>query len=126
MARPEIEIDAKHVEQLAALGAKNTEIADFFGCSVDTITRRFAENLAKGRSNLKMSLRRWQLKSAEKGNATMLVWLGKQTLGQVDKILNEHSGPDGKPIEVKNAELTEAELDARIRLLLTDRAEGEE
>lgn len=31
------------------------------------------------------SLRRRQFKAAEDGNATMLVWLGKQYLGQVDK-----------------------------------------
>jgi hypothetical protein len=33
-----------------------------------------------------MSLRRWQIEAARKGNPTMLVWLGKQLLGQTDKI----------------------------------------
>ena len=31
-------------------------------------------------------LRQWQWKCAEKGNPTMLIWLGKQYLGQSDKI----------------------------------------
>ena len=84
MARPEIVIDAKQVLKLAALGAKTEEIADFFDCSTDTIQRRFAAELTKGRANLKMSLRQWQLKAAEKGNATMLIWLGKHLLGQKD------------------------------------------
>jgi hypothetical protein len=33
----------------------------------------------------RMSLRRMQWQAAEKGNSTMLVWLGKQYLGQQDK-----------------------------------------
>jgi hypothetical protein len=33
----------------------------------------------------RMSLRRKQWKAAEDGNTTMLVWLGKQYLGQSDK-----------------------------------------
>jgi hypothetical protein len=119
MARPEIKIDAEYVEKLAALGAKNTEIADFFGCSPDTIERRFAGELAKGRSNLKIKLRQWQLKAAEKGNSTMLVWLGKQMLDQKDKAMFEHSGPDGKPIEtLAKADISDEALDAKIRLLL--------
>ena len=33
-----------------------------------------------------MSLRRQQFKSAEAGNVTMQIWLGKQYLGQTDKV----------------------------------------
>jgi hypothetical protein len=32
-----------------------------------------------------MSLRQWQLKKAKEGNVVMLIWLGKQMLGQQDK-----------------------------------------
>jgi hypothetical protein len=56
------------------------------GCSVDTLDRSFAEEMAKGRENLKISLRRWQLESAKKGNVVMLIWLGKQLLKQTDKV----------------------------------------
>jgi hypothetical protein len=119
MARPEIEITAKQVEQLASIGAKNTEIADFFGCSVDTIERRFAGDLTKGRANLRMSLRRWQLKAAEKGNSALLIWLGKQMLDQKDKALLEHSGPDGSPIQTVNKnDMTDEQLDHKIYALL--------
>lgn len=34
---------------------------------------------------MKKSLRRWQLEAAEKGNPTMLIWLGKQVLKQSDQ-----------------------------------------
>ena len=86
MARPRLKIDPKLVQDLAALGCKTNEIAVTLGCSTDTIERRFAAELAKGRENLKISLRRWQLEAAKKGNVAMLIWLGKQMLGQTEKI----------------------------------------
>lgn len=86
MARPKKKIDAKLVQDLASIGCKTTEISVVVGCSRDTIERRFAAELSKGRENLKISLRRWQLEAARKGNVTMLIWLGKQVLDQTDKI----------------------------------------
>lgn len=83
------EIDPNLVKQMASWGAKTTEIAGYFGVSVDTIDRRFAEELVKGRTDLQMSLRQWQLKSARSGNVTMLIWLGKQMLGQQDRSILE-------------------------------------
>ncbi len=34
----------------------------------------------------------------------MLIWLGKQWLGQTDKMDFEHSGPDGGPIRYERVE----------------------
>jgi hypothetical protein len=84
VARPKIEIDEKEVEKLASYGCKNTEIADFFNCDPDTITRRFANILAKARAGLKQRIRKAQIDFALKGNATLLIWLGKNELGQKD------------------------------------------
>lgn len=89
MARPKIQIDAKQVQDLASVGCKTTEIARLLDCSADTIERRFAGELRKGRENLKISLRQWQLAAAKKGNVVMLIWLGKQYLGQSDTVSNE-------------------------------------
>lgn len=86
MARPKLKIDPKLVQDLAALGCKNNEIAVVVGVSTDTLERRFAGEMSKGRENLKISLRRWQLEAAKKGNVAMLIWLGKQMLGQTEKI----------------------------------------
>ena len=83
--RPKLEIDPTIVEKMASLGCRNTEIADYFNCQDDTITRNFQEQLDKGRANLKMSLRQLQIKSAQNGNVAMLIWLGKQYLDQQDK-----------------------------------------
>jgi len=84
MARPKIQIDPIEVEKLAAMGCTTKEIASFFDCSVDTIDRRFAESLLKGKEKGKIKLRRLQWQAAEKGNVAMLIFLGKQYLGQRD------------------------------------------
>ena len=49
----------------------------------------FEDFLKKHNSEGKMSLRRMQWQAAENGNSTMLVFLGKQYLGQKDKIENK-------------------------------------
>jgi hypothetical protein len=82
MARPPRQINASQVAKLAEIGCSALEIATVMDCSVDTIQRRFAANFAKGRQSLKMKLRRRQIRAALDGNITMLIWLGKQYLGQ--------------------------------------------
>lgn len=71
---------------MALCGAYNTEIAEFCGCSVDTLTNRFSDILTKSRAGLRVKLRRAQMKLALSGNATMLIWLGKNMLDQSDKV----------------------------------------
>ena len=94
MARPPMPIDEELVFKMAQWGCKTEEIADHFGCSTDTIQRRCAAELIKGRADLRMSLRQWQLASAKKGNVAMLIWLGKQMLGQQDRYQLEVSQID--------------------------------
>ena len=90
MARPKKhDIDTDKVEQLAGFGCTNTEIASFFGCSKSLLTKSYSTNLAKGRDKGKIRLRQLQWRAAERGNTTMLIWLGKQVLGQSEK--TEHS-----------------------------------
>ena len=94
MARPKkYDIDPKQVEKLAGYGCTNTEIAGVYGCSADLIDKSYSEFLTKGRANLKKRLRKAQLDAALSGNSTMLIWLGKQMLGQVDKQEIEHLRP---------------------------------
>ena len=90
MARPKkYDIDTDKVEQLAGFGCTNTEIGAFFGCSTDLIEKSYSEYLVKGREKGKIRLRQLQWRAAEKGSHTMLIWLGKQVLGQSEK--TEHS-----------------------------------
>lgn len=87
--RPKKEIDYATVEKLANIQCTQTEIASFLGISARTLQRdeEFLKIYQKGQENGKMSLRRIQYKLAEK-NTTMAIWLGKQYLGQTDKIEN--------------------------------------
>ena len=106
--RPKIEFDLKQVEKLAMLQCTYDELAAFFDCSKDTIINRmkddesFSAAYKNGLEKGKMSLRRMQWRAAESGNVTMLIWLGKQHLGQTDKQDVKHSGE--MDIEVKLVE----------------------
>jgi len=75
-------IDPREVEKLAAIGMKDREIADFLDVDDSTLAYNFKSFLIKGRHNLKISLRRAQISVALGGSVPMLIWLGKQYLGQ--------------------------------------------
>ena len=73
------------VYKLAALGCKNTEIADWFGVSEDAIARNFAAELQKGRAAVKISLRRAMMNNAcQNNNAAVQIFLSKNMLGMSD------------------------------------------
>ena len=87
MARPKkYHIDTEQLQKLAKLGCTNKEMGDFFGCSADLLEKSYSEFLTKGRAEQKMRLRQLQWKSAENGNVTMQIFLGKNILGQQDKL----------------------------------------
>ena len=90
--RPAMEFDLSEVEKLGTIGATAHEMAAWFNCGLRTIERRmgkvdgdFRRSYEKGFGRLKMSLRRKQIETANAGNVTMLIWLGKQLLDQADK-----------------------------------------
>ena len=84
MGRPKTVIDPEQVEKLAMLQCTLREIGAFFGCDEKTLRNRFSAEIAKGKEQGKISLRRMQWKTAEKGGYAMQIWLGKQYLGQKD------------------------------------------
>lgn len=86
MPRQKLPIDEAQVEELAAILCTMEEIAAVVGCSVDTLERRFADTIKTGRDRGKSSLRRVQWRLAQDGNAALAIWLGKQWLGQTDKL----------------------------------------
>ena len=82
MARPKKEIDEELLYKLAQIHCTMREMSDIIGVSQDTLKRRYADIIDKGKSEGKMRLRRKQIEVAMSGNHTMLIWLGKQMLGQ--------------------------------------------
>ena len=77
-------IPPEEIIKLARLGCSLEEMSDWFQVPRETIKYNFSDLIAKGRSETKQSLRRAQIALALKGNATMLIWLGKNMLGQSD------------------------------------------
>lgn len=75
------------VFKLAAIGMKDIEIAEWFGIDGNTLRYNFSVELLKGRNTLVQSLRRKQIEVAMSGNPTMLIFLGKNLLGQSDSPL---------------------------------------
>ena len=86
-------IDKKQFENLCGLQCTLLEICDFFNVEDDTLNSwckktygtTFSEVFKQKRGKGQISLRRMQWKLAEK-NPTMAIFLGKQYLGQKDKI----------------------------------------
>jgi hypothetical protein len=83
------------VYKLATMGCPDREIAEWFGVNEDTLRYNFKSYLTKARAHLKQRLRQAQLRTAIEGNPTMLVWLGKNMLGQSDTPINTD---DVKPL----------------------------
>jgi hypothetical protein len=79
------------VYKLAAMGCSDREIATWFDIKDDTLRYNFAEIIAKGREDMKQSLRKAQIRLALSGNATMLIWLGKNLLNQQENPVNTES-----------------------------------
>jgi len=88
VGRPKIEIDEELLYKLATIHCTMNEMVDIMGVSQDTLKRNYAHIIAKGKSDGKMRLRRKQIEVAMSGNHTMLIWLGKQMLGQSENPMN--------------------------------------
>src|ERR1035437_2216662 len=91
--RPRIEIDWAEFDRLCEVQCTLAELSAHFGVSEDTIERAvkrehgrsFADYFAQKRQAGFVYLRRKQYELAMAGNATMLIFPGKQNLGQCDK-----------------------------------------
>jgi hypothetical protein len=100
--RPQKPMDLAVIERAASIGCTPEEIATVCQVSRATFHSRvasdpaLAEAVERGRDQGRSTLRRLQWQAAQKGNPTMLIWLGKQMLGQRDR--HELSGPDGGAI----------------------------
>lgn len=92
--RPRNVISLQEIKNLCAIQCTGEEIASVFNVDYDTVDKfikkecgcGFSEFYKKHVGDGKASLRRMQYKLALAGNPTMLIWLGKQTLGQADKL----------------------------------------
>jgi hypothetical protein len=85
VGRDQVVVPPEEVEDLAAIGCTNRDIANWYGINEDTLVYSFKHNLVKGRENLKISLRRAMLKNACVNlNAAVQIFLAKNMLGMSD------------------------------------------
>jgi hypothetical protein len=90
IGRPEVVIDLDVVERAASIGCTVEEISALVGCSRRTMFYKLKdepeiqEAMQRGLDKGRATLRRQQWQRANSGSDTMLIWLGKQMLGQRD------------------------------------------
>jgi hypothetical protein len=89
-----IEVDGDFLIKMGQLGMLDPldkEVAAFIGITPEAFHRlkkrhpKIQQYLDEGRARGTTSIRRQQFKKAMDGDTTMLIWLGKQKLGQTDK-----------------------------------------
>ena len=120
MARPRVKIDIAELEKLYGMQCTDEEVAAFVGVSTRTLARRkevskFAEVIDRAKARGRVSVRRALFRLAAAGNIAAAIFLAKNLLGYKDILSNEHSGPDGTPIQFANkpdySQLSNEELD---------------
>lgn len=86
VARTPIDVNVGYIEKLGRIFCTKTEVATVLGIDIRTLEARpdLQSAYKKGVERGKASLRRMQWKAAEDGNTAMLIWLGKQYLGQTE------------------------------------------
>lgn len=123
--RPRIELDWDEIAKLAAMMCTQEEIASWFNCTIETLRLRcqekfgisFLEYLRQKHETGRASLRRSQFLKATKGdNPTMMIWLGKQYLGQSDKVEQSVKSESKLIIDMgddDNKDVVDDEIDSR-------------
>jgi len=92
MGRKAVKIDKEQVQALARLGCTWDEIADVLGVARSTLGKNMKTDKGvrdayeRGIAEGDVSIRRAQYDSAMQGKTAMLIWLGKNRLGQTDRI----------------------------------------
>ena len=85
MARPKRQVDTSRIEELISNGCSDNEIAVITGVPQTVLCKKYATLLRKKRELRKSELRAKQMSLALAGDRTMLIWLGKNMIGQSDR-----------------------------------------
>ena len=125
MARPKKLINKSQFESLCAIQCTKEEICDVLQVTEKTLNNWCKEEYGESFSLIfkqkkslgKTSLRRNQWKLAEKGNTTMLIWLGKQLLKQSENPIQDQ-------IKLQELQLKEKEFELREKLIMKQLEEG--
>jgi hypothetical protein len=97
--RPKAAIDWKKVDKALEQGANGVQVAAMLGIHFNTLSLRckednkcdFCDYLTQKRESGNQQLLGMQFQAAKEGSVPMLIWLGKQRLGQKDKKDLDHT-----------------------------------
>ena len=107
------------IEELAALGLSQVQVAEQTDVSVATLRRRFLRYFNRGKESRRNELRAVQLHMAiNEKNVAMAIFLGKNMLGQRDRWEIEQKKYDMTVVDAKLRKLAERDpekIDAFIR-----------
>ena len=123
--RPRIEFNLDDVKRIIERGNRIDDLAHILGVHKSTIEKRqqsdpeFKAAVEAGRAVLRDRLNTAQVRAALGGNPTMMIWCGKQHLGQRDFKSVELSGPEGGPLQVETD--VAPELEAKLLDFLRSR-----
>jgi hypothetical protein len=97
MGRPTKVIDLQQLAALCQIQCTDEEIAAVLDVTTELLRRRkknkeFLAVMEQGKARGKASLRRKQFEAAMAGDRVMLIWLGKQLLGQTEKLETQPLG----------------------------------
>jgi exoribonuclease R len=110
------DIDFRDFEKCCQMQCTQEEIAGWFEIDEETLVRRVTEHYNKSFSEVykkysaggKCSLRRRQFRRAQNGDRVMMIWLGKQYLGQSEKV-------EQKVTEINLSDVPDHEIEALIK-----------
>jgi hypothetical protein len=107
VGRPKKEMNWEVLDSILQFGASLLDCSELCEMSEDSIQRKikekhemtFSEYRDKKMSRMRVKLLRKQYEGAMAGNTALLIWLGKQYLGQSDK--NESKNDESHTIQLK-------------------------
>jgi hypothetical protein len=105
--RPKVEINWNKVNKALEAGANGVQVAAMLGIHFNTLSKRckddnkcdFCDYLTQKRESGNQKLLTVQFDTALEGDRSMMIWLGKQRLGQKDKHDIDHTS-NGKDMGV--------------------------
>ena len=107
LGRKPIEINLHDVEEAAADGLNESEVAARLGISLKTLERRknryveYGEAIKRGRQRAHATVSSKLMALVKKGNLGAIVWYEKTRKGYSDRVQQELSGRDGEAIQIK-------------------------
>ena len=98
--RPEVVINEAMLYEAAKTFASYEHLAKIFGVGKTTLQMGYKDLIERARAETCKDLLAAQFYNAIRlNNPVMQIWLGKNYLGQQDKVIQEQTGADGKPIQ---------------------------